>query len=162
MSYKSAVQGWIYCLMNYRDRTNVKIGMTLDIEDRLRAANGSFHIDGFYIVIAKWVNNPYEREQTIHRLLKNKRVNPKREFFDVTDPDSLKDILDIFSLIDGHEHPKSRKNFNYRNPLRNDQRTEKITENDSCDSTDQPPTKRQCTEEKRGSYSFDDFEFEGF
>ena len=82
MSYKSAVQGWIYCLMNYRDRTNVKIGMTLDIEDRLRAANGSFQIDGFFIVIAKWVNNPYEREQTIHRILKKKRLN----FFNIHFP----------------------------------------------------------------------------
>ncbi len=155
MSYKTAIQGWIYCFMNYRDRTNVKIGMTLDIDERLRAANGSFQIDGFYIVIAKWVNNPYVREHTIHRLLRNKRVNPKREFFEVTHPDSLQDILDIFSLIDGHEHSKSKKTFTFRNWATREEREQPKTKDP--EGTD--PEEAQPETKKR---RFSDFDFEGF
>jgi hypothetical protein len=112
--YKHANEGWIYCLCNYRDRTAVKIGMTLDIERRMKEANNSFTIEGFYIVIAKFVQKPFQKEQIIHKIFAEYRVSSNREFFWVLKAGVFENILRVFDLVDGRTHPLSKRSLTYR------------------------------------------------
>lgn len=115
VNYKTAEEGWIYCICNFRDREQVKIGMTLNMERRLDEANNSFVSEGFYIVIAKFVKEPYRKEQVIHQIFHEHRVNPKREFFNVLQRGVFKKILQVFELLDGRVHPLSKRSLTYRN-----------------------------------------------
>jgi hypothetical protein len=113
-SYQSAREGWVYCIVNFRDRDHVKIGMTTrPMENRMKEANGTFMVDGFYIVIAKFVRNPYDREQTIHNILAEHRVTESREFFDVRRPGVFRRILQLFDLMDGDVHADSKLRLDY-------------------------------------------------
>lgn len=114
IDYKHAEEGWIYCLCNYRDRTVVKIGMTMDIERRMKEANNSFTVEGFYIIIAKYCTRPYEKEKIIHKIFDEYRVVHNREFFDVTRPNVFENILRVFDLVDGKVHPLSKRSLTYR------------------------------------------------
>ena len=114
-NYKTADEGWIYCICNFRDREQVKIGMTLNMERRLEEANNSFVSEGFYIVIAKFVKEPYRKEQVIHQIFAEHRVNPKREFFSVLQRGVFKKIMQVFDLLDGRVHPLSKRSLTYRN-----------------------------------------------
>ena len=114
LNYKTAEEGWIYCICNFRDREQVKIGMTLNMERRLDEANNSFVSEGFYIVIAKFVKDPYRKEQVIHQIFAEQRVNPKREFFNVLQRGVFEKILQVFELIDGRVHPLSKRSLTYR------------------------------------------------
>lgn len=115
LNYKTADEGWIYCICNFRDREQVKIGMTLNMERRLDEANNSFVSEGFYIVIAKFVKEPYRKEQVIHQIFAEQRVNPKREFFNVLQRGVFKKIMQVFDLLDGRVHPLSKRSLTYRN-----------------------------------------------
>ncbi len=113
-SYQSAREGWVYCIVNFRDREHVKIGMTTrPMEHRMKEANGTFTVDGFYIVVAKFVRNPYDREQTIHNILAEHRVSESREFFDVRSPAVFRRILQLFELMDGEVHADSKMRLDY-------------------------------------------------
>lgn len=112
--YKSAREGWVYCIVNYRDRERVKIGMTTrPMELRMKEANGTFTVDGFYIAIAKFVRNPYQKEQAIHNILSEHRVSARREFFDVQRPGVFPKILQLFELMDGDTHADSKMRLDY-------------------------------------------------
>ncbi len=113
-NYKTAQEGWIYCICNYSDRTIVKLGMTLNMERRMKEANNSFTVHGFYIVIAKFVQKPFEKEQIIHKIFDQYRVVHNREFFDVTKAGVFENILHIFNLVDGRVHPLSKRSLSYR------------------------------------------------
>jgi hypothetical protein len=113
-NYKNAEIGWVYCIVNYRDRDYVKIGMTTKaLECRLREANGTFTTEGFYVVIAKYVRRPYDREQLIHQLLADRRVMTNREFFDVRAPGTLRRVLMLFDLMEGDVYRDSRRTLHY-------------------------------------------------
>lgn len=114
LNYKTAEEGWVYCICNFRDREQVKIGMTLNMERRLDEANNSFVSEGFYIIIAKFVKDPYKKEQVIHQIFAEQRVNPKREFFNVLQRGVFEKILQVFELIDGRVHPLSKRSLTYR------------------------------------------------
>lgn len=116
MDYKTAEEGWVYCIANPRDPEQVKIGMTskTTMEQRLKEASRTFVSEGFYIVIAMFVKKPYEREQRLHRILRDARVNPLREFFDVAACGGVERILDLFLLMEGTVHPASRKSLRFR------------------------------------------------
>jgi hypothetical protein len=77
----------------------VKIGFTeRTVEERLEEANMSTWIPTpFSVTFAKFVRDPNQKEQTIHRILVSDRVNPKREFFS-TSPDQVRLL---FELVDG-------------------------------------------------------------
>jgi hypothetical protein len=77
----------------------LKIGYTeRPMDERLQEANASTWVpQPFSIEFAKHVNEPNAKEQTIHRILKEKRVNPKREFFRV----STEEVRLLFELMDG-------------------------------------------------------------
>jgi hypothetical protein len=112
--YKTATDGWVYCIVNFRDRERVKIGMTTrPMENRMKEANGTFTVDGFYIAIAKFVRNPYEKEQAMHMILSEHRVSARREFFDVQTPGVFDKIVRLFDLMDGEVHAESKLRLDY-------------------------------------------------
>lgn len=91
--------GYVYCLSNPLMPDLLKIGYTeRAMEERLHEANSSTWVPAeFSIVFARHVKEPNAKEQVIHRILKEKRVNPKREFFRV----SAEDVRLLFELMDG-------------------------------------------------------------
>ncbi len=112
--YKHIEEGYIYALVNYRDREQIKIGMTVDLQKRLQQANNTFVSEGFYVAIAKYCTRPYEKEQIIHKIFAEYRVSPNREFFWVLKPDVFENILRVFDLVDGRVHPLSKRSLSYR------------------------------------------------
>lgn len=103
--------GFIYAMSNKSMPGILKIGMTeRSVEERLKEANSpSFIPIPFIIEIFKQVKNCKEKEKLIHQILHSKRVNPKRDFFQV----SLEEIVPIFELIE---------------PLNNEDQNDKIKE----------------------------------
>lgn len=97
------MEGYIYCFSNFSMNGILKIGMTERTpEIRLKEANMSdtWRPPTHYkIEFAKKVNNPKEKEKTLHILLSQytERINPKREFFRV----SLEEVKTFFDLMDG-------------------------------------------------------------
>ena len=97
------MEGYIYCFSNFSMSGILKIGMTERTpEIRLKEANMSdtWRPPTPYVIeFAKKVNNPKEKEKTLHILLSQytERINPKREFFKV----SLEEVKTFFDLMDG-------------------------------------------------------------
>jgi hypothetical protein len=92
--------GYLYAMSNKSMPGILKIGMTeRSIEERLKEANGTFTLIPFVVEISKYVSNFKEKERCIHQILQSKRVNPKKEFFQVT----LEEIKPIFDLMDSVE-----------------------------------------------------------
>lgn len=92
--------GYIYCMSNPAMPGMLKIGYTeRSPKERLEEANlASTWIPlDFSIEFAKQVKDPNKKEQTIHAILAEKRVNPKREFFRVT----REEVKLLFELADG-------------------------------------------------------------
>lgn len=91
--------GYVYCMSNPAMPGLLKIGYTeRPVEDRLQEANSSTWVPAdFSIELAKYVRDPNHKEQVIHRILKDDRANPKREFFR-TSPEEVKQL---FELMDG-------------------------------------------------------------
>jgi len=93
------MSGFVYCMSNPLMPGLLKIGYTeRPMEIRLEEANASTWIPAdFSIEFARYVRDANHKEQTIHRILKDKRVNPKREFFRA----SPEDVKLLFELMDG-------------------------------------------------------------
>ena len=92
--------GYIYCFSNPAMPYLVKIGMTkYTPEVRLSQANKPYTWipQSFKIEFAKKVSNPRQKEKTLHRLLKQDRPEPRKEFFRV----SPEKVRMFFDLIDG-------------------------------------------------------------
>ena len=95
--------GYVYCMTNESMHGVVKIGMTTrKMEARLNEANkrDTFKIPTLFVVaIAKKVNDPKDKEQTLHKILTHlgRRVEQRREFFNA----SVEDVKLYFDLMDG-------------------------------------------------------------
>jgi T5orf172 domain len=95
--------GYVYCFSNESMPGILKIGMTERTPDiRLNEANSSDTWrppTPYKIEFAKKVNNPKEKELTLHTLLSQytERINSKREFFRV----SQEEVKTFFLLMDG-------------------------------------------------------------
>lgn len=92
--------GYVYCMSNPAMPGMLKIGYTdRSPGERLQEANVTctwIPLD-FSVEFAKHVKDPNKKEQTIHAILAEKRVNPKREFFRVT----KEEVKLLFELLDG-------------------------------------------------------------
>jgi len=95
--------GYVYCISNVSMPGILKIGMTeQEPNARLYDANVSDTWrppTPYKLEFAKCVNNPKQKEKTLHILLSqySSRVNPKREFFKV----DIATIKPFFDLMDG-------------------------------------------------------------
>ncbi len=84
-------EGYVYCFSNPSFVGIVKIGMTTRyIEERLQEANhcGTWGLPTPYIIeFAKKVNNPREKEITLHRLLEkySERVNHREVYQNINE-----------------------------------------------------------------------------
>lgn len=100
-------QGYIYCFGNSSMPNIYKIGMTERTpNERLSEANSSDTWrppTPYSIIFAKRVLNPLHKESIIHNILKNSRINQKREFF----RESLDTIKLLFDLVDGEYYPNN-------------------------------------------------------
>lgn len=102
--------GYVYAMSNKSMPGILKIGMTeRSIEERLKEANGTFTLIPFVVEMSKYVLNFKEKERCIHQIFQSKRVNPKKEFFQVT----LEEIKPIFDLMDSVENIESDKNIDF-------------------------------------------------
>lgn len=94
------MSGYVYCFTNPSMPGLVKIGFTeATVEQRLEDANGpnTWIPTPFIAEFAKYVKDANHKEQVLHRILHEARVNPRREFFRA-DPDRVKLH---FELMDG-------------------------------------------------------------
>jgi hypothetical protein len=115
--------GYIYAMSNKTMPGILKIGMTeRTIEERLKEANGTFTLMPFVVEMSKKVLNCKEKEKCIHQILQSKRVNPKKEFFEVT----IEEIKPIFDLMDSVENQITKE-------IIQDKESEKNTECDNFD-----------------------------
>jgi len=93
-------EGSLYCFSNKLMPGIFKVGMTERTpEERLEEANRSntWIAKPFESEFAKKVLNPKQKETTLHTLLSQYRINPKREFFKI----SSEIIKKYFDLMDG-------------------------------------------------------------
>ena len=93
-------EGHLYCFSNKSMPGIFKVGMTERTpEERLKEANkpDTWKANPFEIEYAKKVFNPKQKETTLHILLSQYRINPKREFFKI----SSEKIKNYFDLMDG-------------------------------------------------------------
>jgi len=95
------MEGHIYCISNESMPGILKIGITERTpEERLSEANSSdtWRPPTPYVLeFSKKVSNPKQRETTIHTLLNEQRIHPRREFFRI----DLNKVRLIFNLMDG-------------------------------------------------------------
>jgi hypothetical protein len=126
-------EGYIYCFSNISMPGILKIGMTERTpEIRLREANASDTWrppTPYKIEFAKKVKNAIEKEKTLHILLEQYtfRINPRREFFNV----SIEEVLKFFDLMDGEIWNNIKNNEN-NNDNDNDNYEDEIENNIDC------------------------------
>ena len=101
--------GWVYCMTNSSMLNIVKIGFTNDLDRRLKEANAhnTFRPPQPYkYEFAKLVVDHTVKEKKLHIILGNKRINPRKEFFE----SSVEKIRQLFDLIDGEYYEFENKN----------------------------------------------------
>ena len=88
--------GIIYLLQNPSfQETIIKIGVTTDLTKRMEDLYRTSGVPTpFTCYYAREVQNAKEIESKLHGGLRSRRINPKREFFDV-DPEEAKKLLEI-------------------------------------------------------------------
>ena len=90
-------RGWIYWLRNPAFPQMGKLGMTTDLDKRLKDLYTTGVPDPFTMIFARKVTHPYEKERIMHSLLSDKRYSTRREFFMETD----ERVKMLFSLCEG-------------------------------------------------------------
>ena len=80
--------GWVYAFVNASMQGIVKIGATKrEVSERLKEANASDTWRpprAYVIACTAEVADPFATERAIHSILASRRVDPKREFFEIT------------------------------------------------------------------------------
>ena len=146
--------GYVYCMTNESMHGVVKIGMTTrKMEVRLNEANkrDTFKIPTLFVVaIAKKVNDPKDKEQTLHKILTHlgRRVEQRREFFNA----SVEDVKLYFDLMDGElwqpkndvvkQAKKSKKEVEYAESSEEDEVDSESDESSSCSTSSYKLIKR--------------------
>ena len=115
-NYNKSTNGYIYAMSNDSMPGLLKVGMTTrNPEARLLEANSpnTWIPTNFKLELAKKVNNPKQKEKTLHVLLEKfaERTNSTREFFRV----SIEIVNLLFDLIDGEKYTINNNNNNSNN-----------------------------------------------
>ena len=91
--------GIIYVLTNPAMEGYVKIGKTINLEDRLKSLYNTSVPLPFHCNKAVRVNSMKQVEEALHSLLSKNRTNKNREFFEI-EPENAYKILDALALED--------------------------------------------------------------
>jgi len=93
-------EGIIYIISNPAMPGLVKIGKTINLENRMRQHSSSSAIPlPFRCVYAKKVKNYSQVERKLHKGLNSHRENPNREFFRISE----EEVINFLELIDGED-----------------------------------------------------------
>ena len=77
-------EGYVYCFSNPSMPGLLKIGVTTKTpEERSKELFTTSVATPFKIEFSRYVNNPFQKEKVIHKILENYRI-PSREFFNIT------------------------------------------------------------------------------
>ena len=98
-SKKVGNEGIIYIISNPAIPGLVKIGKTINLEDRLKTLFNSSVPLPFRCVYAKKVKNYSEVERKLHKGLNSHRENPNREFFRISE----EEVINFLELVDGED-----------------------------------------------------------
>lgn len=82
----------IYIMVKDIDPVQVKIGVTANLTTRLTSVQNGSMEDVSYYYVTKPCSNAYQLEKQVHKILKDKGITWKREWFQVN-PETAKDIL---------------------------------------------------------------------
>jgi len=92
-------EGIIYILSNPSMPGLVKIGKTSDLKKRMASLYKTGVPEKFKCVFAKKVKNYSEVEKLLHNGLLDKRINPNREFFKISE----KQVVDLLKIAPGED-----------------------------------------------------------
>ena len=99
-----SLEGIVYILSNPSLPGLVKIGQTINLQQRLSQLFNTSVPTPFKCVYAKKVQNYKEVERKLHKGLNKDRINPNREFFRIPE----EDVINFLELIEGEDvTPKS-------------------------------------------------------
>ena len=91
-------KGTIYVISNPAIPNMVKIGKTDNLERRIKELSSPSGIPlAFECVVAKTVNDMDFAEKKLHEAFASKRINPRREFFDIDE----EELIALFELLEG-------------------------------------------------------------
>jgi hypothetical protein len=79
--------GYIYIFVNRTNPNEIKIGLSVDPVARVQQLHSSGTAKPMYIQYVWYVTNMKLAEQVAHEIMREHRVNPRREFFHLV-PDS--------------------------------------------------------------------------
>jgi hypothetical protein len=127
MNDLNVTKGYVYCFANESMPGLLKVGFTdRTVEERLYEANSSGTFGpptDYFVIFAKFVMNAKIKEQSLHLLLSKYRINPKKEFFRISE-DSLKVY---FELMDGDwYHSLDLQNIQNKNNIETQFLNEKV------------------------------------
>ena len=92
-------EGIIYIISNPAIPGLVKIGKTINLEERMKTLFSSGVPLPFRCVYAKKVKNYSEVERKLHKGLNSHRENPNREFFRISE----EEVINFLELVDGED-----------------------------------------------------------
>lgn len=100
-------EGIVYILSNPAMPGLVKIGKTINLDDRMKSLFSTGIPLPFRCVYAKKVSNYNDVERKLHKGLKARRENPNREFFRIAE----EEVINFLELIPGIEVTPKSDNF---------------------------------------------------
>lgn len=96
--------GVVYCLVNPSFKENwIKIGRTINMEERLRSLNNTSVPLPFEVFSIIKTSDMFSMEQFVHEEFTEKRINEKREYFNIEPNEVTKLFIRLSKLIDGSQ-----------------------------------------------------------
>lgn len=99
--------GIVYCLVNQAMPEYVKIGVTENLDERLRQLDNTSTPLPFECAYAVEVENPQVVERLVHQTFAEQRTRPNREFFEVAVPQ----VIAALRLTGGLDVTPTESNF---------------------------------------------------
>ena len=104
---KNSKEGIVYLIANPAMPGLVKLGKTIDLEERLKQLFNTSVPFPFRCIYAKKVKDYSEVERKLHKGLNNCRANMNREFFSIAEDE----VINFLELIPGEDVTPKEDNF---------------------------------------------------
>ena len=104
---KNSKEGIVYLIANPAMPGLVKLGKTIDLEERLKQLFNTSVPFPFRCIYAKKVKDYSEVERKLHKGLNNCRANMNREFFSIAEDE----VINFLELIPGEDVTPREDNF---------------------------------------------------